>query len=125
MGLLLSIAFSFYVLGKVTLAAAQTCYFPDGSLSGRDTPCRATSDGEASACCAWFDICLDNNLCLSQVVNEIVSRGSCTDKSWQSDQCPQHCQDGMFSTVLCAKHEMSYSLAPFRVVMGFVGIMID
>ena len=99
MSLFLSITFAVCVLEIVTMTAAQTCYFPDGSVGDRDTPCRATSHGQASACCAWFDICLDNSLCLSQVGNEIVTRGTCTDQSWQSDQCSKYCQDGMFSTI--------------------------
>ena len=74
---------------------AQTCYYPDGSISFRDTPCHSPSVGDgASACCGYPDICLDNGLCLSQSGAEIVSRGSCTDQNWQSPECSQYCNDG-------------------------------
>ena len=127
MYLFLPIAFVFCVLRKVkvTVTALKPCYFPDGSVGDRDTPCKASSRGQASACCAWFDICLDNSLCLSQVDNEVVTRGTCTDQKWQNDQCTKYCQDGMFSTIRCAKHEMSCSLAPLRLVMELVGISFD
>lgn len=90
---LIFILISACFLGKATRIAAQTCYFPDGSQSSRDTPCRTPSPGQASACCAYFDICLDNSLCLAQSGNEVVSRGTCTDQSWQSSDCPRYCQD--------------------------------
>ena len=124
MYLFLSIAFSFCIVAKVTMTAAQTCYYPDGSVSERDTPCRATSQGQASECCAWLDVCLDNSLCLAQDGGEVISRGTCTDRSWQSDQCPKYCQDGIFPTISCAMREMSCSIAPLSVVMEFVDIII-
>ena len=80
-------------LGRVTTIGAPTCYFPDGSEANRDTTCRAQAYGQASACCAYMDICLDNSLCLS-AVTEVITRGSCTDPTWQSPNCPRYCQDG-------------------------------
>ena len=91
------IAISTCILGKVSTISAQKCYFPDGSVSSHDTPCRAPSSGQASSCCAYSDVCLDNNLCLAQGGGEAFSRGSCTDREWQSGDCPQFCQDGRFS----------------------------
>ena len=77
------------------MASAPTCYFPDGSQSPRDTPCHTPSVGDgASACCAYSDICLDNNLCLAQSGAEVITRGSCTDETWQSPECSQYCADG-------------------------------
>lgn len=52
---------------EITTSTAQTCYFPNGEESARDTPCRAPTSGQDSACCYRGDICLDNNLCLPQV----------------------------------------------------------
>lgn len=77
------------------MANEQTCYFPDGSVSPRDTPCHSPSIGDgASACCASSDICLSNALCLGQTGAALISRGTCTDKTWQNPECPQYCSDG-------------------------------
>lgn len=84
-----------FLLGNVIVINAQTCYYPDGSVSSHDTPCHSISTGDgASACCGYSDICLDNGLCLAQSGAEITSRGSCTDETWQSPQCSQFCEDG-------------------------------
>lgn len=91
---------------------AQTCYFPDGSESPRDTPCRAASSGQASACCAYFDICLDNSLCLAQTGNEVITRGTCTDRSWQSGECPRYCQDGTLSTTIVWEKARGFPIVP-------------
>ena len=69
-----------------------TCYYPSGTSSSPDTPCH--SDDRASACCAQTDTCLSNGLCLAQGGPELITRGSCTDESWQSPECPQYCSDG-------------------------------
>ncbi|KAF6230559.1 hypothetical protein HO173_011096 [Letharia columbiana] len=76
------------------MADAQTCFYPDGSVSTHDTPCHSPSIGDgASACCGSTDICLNNSLCLAQSGAELVTRGSCTDQTWQSPECPQYCSD--------------------------------
>ena len=75
-------------------AIAQTCYFPDKTVAERDTPCHTPTGGGASSCCAEGDICLDNNLCMSQTGYLGFSRGTCTDISWQSGNCSQYCADG-------------------------------
>lgn len=72
------------------MAKAQTCYYPNSTAS-IDTPCH--SDAAASACCNDGDTCLSNGLCLAQHGPEVISRGSCTDQSWESPSCPQHCAD--------------------------------
>ena len=90
-------------LEKVTTIGAQTCYFPNGSAADRDIPCRAPTSNQASACCAYSDICLDNSLCLAQSGVGIITRGSCTDQSWQSSECARYCQDGKCSTMINAK----------------------
>ena len=84
------------VLGSAVIANAQICYFPDGSVSPLDTRCHSLSVGDgASACCASSDICLSNGLCL-QSDAEVVSRSSCTDRTWQSPDCSQYCNDGKY-----------------------------
>lgn len=77
------------------MAGMQKCYFPDGSEVTSDTPCQSssTSDG-ASACCNSLDVCLESHLCLAQNGAPMISRGSCTDKTWQSQECSQYCADG-------------------------------
>ena len=77
------------------MADEQTCYFPSGSISTLDTPCHSPSiGGGASACCASSDICLNNTLCLGQTGSALISRGTCTDRTWQNPECPQYCADG-------------------------------
>ena len=82
-------------LGNSMMADAQKCYYPDGSVASTDSPCHSPSikDG-ASACCDSIDICLNNGLCLAQAGGEVISRGSCTDQTWQSTECSQYCADG-------------------------------
>ena len=77
---------------------AQQCYFPDGSKSN-DTLCRPQSSDQASACCGDTNVCLDNGLCLAQIGYAAITRGSCTDPTWQSDGCAQYCQDGEFQAL--------------------------
>ena len=73
----------------------EACYFPDGSVSPQDIPCHSFFPaGGASACCGAADVCLNNKLCLAQTGGELISRGSCTDQTWQSLECPQICSDG-------------------------------
>ena len=82
----------FYVLPAFILARsdatplAQTCYNPDGTFSG-DIPCWSVST--ASACCGPGWECLPNNICKNHMGD--LSRGSCTDQTWESTGCPQFC----------------------------------
>lgn len=79
------------------MANASTCYFPDGTVSAHDFPCHSSSIGDgASACCGDTAMCLSNNLCLNQDGAELISRGSCTDETWQSSECGQYCLDGKY-----------------------------
>lgn len=68
----------------------QQCYFPDGSESTH-TPCNATAaaaKGGFSACCSDTSYCMDNGLCLEA---GILTRMSCTDKTFADTTCPQYC----------------------------------
>ena len=70
--------------------SAQTCYYPDGSVAAGNRPCNTTTT--YSACCSTVDYCLTNGLCFDAGGNNHISRESCTDRSWESNDCPQFCQ---------------------------------
>lgn len=67
-------------------STTKQCYYPNKSTSTTDTPCDANAD--VSACCSPGDLCLANGLCLNY---GRLSRGSCTDSTFSSSQCPQIC----------------------------------
>ena len=70
-------------------SAARDCYFPDGSLSG-DTACFPNLD--TSACCGVGYDCTSKGLCNKPDSDySSIVRGSCTDQSWGSTECPQYC----------------------------------
>ncbi|KAF2260475.1 hypothetical protein CC78DRAFT_536359 [Lojkania enalia] len=75
----------------------KTCYFPDleAKIPTGDVPC--VSEGE-SFCCGQGFACLSNKLCkFTAFAGEqkpgqpIYGRGSCTDSSWNSPDCPNYC----------------------------------
>ena len=66
---------------EIITSMAQTCYFPNGNESPRDTPCRAPTSSQESACCYKNDICLDNNLCLPQVRIHAMSMSNAVPKN--------------------------------------------
>jgi hypothetical protein len=68
---------------------SSTCYYPDKSIASNDLPC---TNSTVSACCASDSYCLDNGLCITDMV---LNRGSCTDQTWKSAECAQYCQDCM------------------------------
>lgn len=68
---------------------AQQCWYPDGETPSPDIPC--DTNGHTSACCGADNFCLNNGLCFGPV----LSRGSCTDRSWGKG-CPQYCATGQF-----------------------------
>jgi hypothetical protein len=70
-------------------AFAQTCYWPDGSIAGVHVPCNPAAT--YSACCSFADYCLSNSLCFDAGANNILSRGSCTDPTFQAQECPRYC----------------------------------
>ncbi|KAJ5825324.1 hypothetical protein N7474_002462 [Penicillium riverlandense] len=77
----------FYALALIT--GATECYYPNGTPADGDVPCRG--DGTASACCGPDAVCLTNGLCLAIEQPFGLSRGSCSDSTWQSDNCAQYC----------------------------------
>ncbi|KAF2716026.1 hypothetical protein K431DRAFT_350639 [Polychaeton citri CBS 116435] len=72
---------------------AQTCFFPDGSEAAGHVPC--SSDSGVSSCCSSSAFCMDNGLCYG---SGLLSRGSCTDSTWNNDQCGLYCTDVETST---------------------------
>lgn len=81
----------------VSITRAQTCWYPDGKTQAlNDTTCHHSTNH--STCCGQQAngspaYCLSNGLCL---IDLVVTRGSCTDASWQSPYCSTYCQ-GNFS----------------------------
>ncbi|KAI9869303.1 MAG: hypothetical protein M1813_000092 [Trichoglossum hirsutum] len=71
-------------------ASAQTCYGVGGSIALGATPCNPSSSTH-SACCHNVDYCLTNGLCFDSGGDNLLSRQSCTDQSWNSQACPQYC----------------------------------
>ncbi|OCL09161.1 hypothetical protein AOQ84DRAFT_27995 [Glonium stellatum] len=75
------------------LALAQSCHFPDGTVSGLDVPCNPSA--LVSACCYSDQACLSNGLCVSDPLNDTLKayhRGTCTDQNWESSACPLFCE---------------------------------
>jgi hypothetical protein len=75
-----------------TRAEVPLCFYPDGSQAQSDHACNLTA--EVSFCCAIGDNCLDNKLCVTKSDDpQPYNRGSCTDKTWNSPECPRFCLD--------------------------------
>ncbi|KAJ4325467.1 hypothetical protein N0V94_000610 [Neodidymelliopsis sp. IMI 364377] len=73
---------------------AQKCYFPNGGEVASDTVCNPNA--LVSACCYDNQACLSNGLCVSDPHDPVkarLHRGTCTDASWKSGNCPRHCLD--------------------------------
>lgn len=77
--------------GSLGQTGVPICYFPNhktANLNNYDNyACSLSSN--VSACCAAGSVCLSNGLCQSGT-NEVI-RGSCTDQTWTSPDCPQYC----------------------------------
>ncbi|KAI5369309.1 hypothetical protein Slin15195_G001850 [Septoria linicola] len=96
-------------------ATPQQCYYPDGSESP-DTPCNATAaaaKGGFSACCSETSYCMDNGLCLEA---GILTRMSCTDKTFADKTCPQYCntenQGDPYELTPCTATTFTCGLSP-------------
>ncbi|KAL4951035.1 hypothetical protein BDW69DRAFT_45733 [Aspergillus filifer] len=96
------VATTFLVLLLLKTHAAK-CYYTDGSFAlDEQQPC--FPEQEVSACCGLAktngdenDFCLTNGLCLGQVsgYTGFMLLNSCTDSSWESDDCPNFCPKSM------------------------------
>lgn len=87
--------FAFLLLQVVIPISAQLCYNPNGSISN-DRPCNSSAD--VSVCCEDGFVCTENKLCQpmgwydGSDGNPLqLIRGTCTDKTWKSGNCPGHC----------------------------------
>ncbi|KAH6649339.1 hypothetical protein F5144DRAFT_596915 [Chaetomium tenue] len=76
-----------------TTQAQTQCFYPDGA-SSNDVPCDA--DAEVSMCCGNANLCLSSGLCRNPGTGpdagNSYARGTCTDREWASDVCPQRCR---------------------------------
>jgi hypothetical protein len=95
---------------SVASAAPRNCYFPGGAKATYHTPC---DDKEVSACCGADAICLQNGACLE---GGRISRGGCTDLSWNSSACFQHCRNGSGMFACCAPRSTSSDLMRTAIV---------
>ncbi|KAG2164233.1 hypothetical protein JADG_003972 [Aureobasidium aubasidani] len=88
----------------------------EGELEeGEDPKKRTVAIRVRSGDCVHLDnetsLCLDNGYCFNQgnKYGSRISRGGCTDRSWNSDACPQYCQttisDGGISISLVSESE--------------------
>jgi hypothetical protein len=73
----------------------MSCFLPNGQPADGLVPCNSTAS--ASHCCRQGDVCLSNGFCFSAGLNALVRRG-CTDKTFNSTECPQECSIGMVVT---------------------------
>lgn len=90
----LRVLFLFLHLWAVSSAVSQdaTCHYPNGDVATGDFPCFL--DQDQSPCCGSGTICEESGLCRvagSIGVSDLI-RGSCTDASWASSDCPIYCQ---------------------------------
>lgn len=82
-----------YSLVLLTLRVSAICYYPDGTVTPGDVPCLTGND--PSFCCSFGYACLNNQICMTtphtpNATNTYV-RGSCTDPTWRSANCPSFC----------------------------------
>ena len=89
-------AIGLYTFGILSLATARDCFVPNGTihyLYGRKAyvPC-GPDDGTHTGCCAPLDGCSTTGLCFGSA--GYMYRGGCTDATWTSENCAQHCQKG-------------------------------
>ena len=94
---------SLYFLIPYFSGVASICYYPDGSVSPQDTPCR--DDTAQSTCCGQGYACLSNSICaatgkeIQKPGATLYVRGSCTDKTWRSGDCPLFCLNPQYDDV--------------------------
>jgi hypothetical protein len=72
----------------------QTCYFPNGVIARDDYPCTSLiskSPGTDVHCCEIGRTCLPNRMCSGNQQDENPMRGTCTDSTWNSPNCPKFC----------------------------------
>jgi hypothetical protein len=102
----LTLIFTFFSIWlSVVSAASKDCYFPGKANATYHTPCDDTK--EVSACCGADAMCLRNGACLE---GGRISRGSCTDITWNSSACFPYCRNGSCMFTCCAPQSTSSDL---------------
>ncbi|KAF2740540.1 hypothetical protein EJ04DRAFT_572357 [Polyplosphaeria fusca] len=76
------------------LRVDASCFYPDGEFP-TDYIYAACSNDEGASCCRLSegDQCLSNGLCYNSWLDSMF-RGGCSDQSWNSPNCFQHCKTG-------------------------------
>jgi hypothetical protein len=91
------------------------CYYPNGRDMNdahpdeKYVPCDngGRSNSEFTMCCANFDTCRPDGMCLSGWDSEIW-RDGCTDPTWRSPNCIKLCHEGTGNEIIFIKRlEMS------------------
>lgn len=84
------------------------CYYPDGSIP-TDYIYVACTNNAVSSCCipSEGDICQDSGLCYYPPSGSLF-RGACTDKTWDSSDCPQVCVAGKLTRTKAPKGSALY-----------------
>lgn len=101
----------------------SACFNPDGSAEPYAVPC--ASEGESHCCSGASGICLSNGYCMDYQQPFAIWRGSCTDSTWGSVNCPEVCT-GMYNIPHHGKYACSitgwvvrYGIAIFAVLLTF------
>lgn len=93
-GKLFSVAAATSFLSVTLAAVGDICFYPDGiTTEPTHKPCNTTLS--TSACCDPLDSCSTSGLCLGR--SGFVYRGSCTDRTWKSANCPTTCLGDPFN----------------------------
>jgi hypothetical protein len=87
----LKLSISWSVQCRRRIKGIMQCYYPNGESDDGLHPCNATA--AVSHCCRASDVCITNGFCFSSGLNAVVRRG-CTDKTFNSTECPQQCTIG-------------------------------
>ncbi|KAF7503408.1 hypothetical protein GJ744_003891 [Endocarpon pusillum] len=108
----ISLLLAALILASSSLVSA-TCYWvnstlaPDSpfSVAPDDTAC--FPDQDDSPCCGTGWSCLSDGVCyIEQQGKPFYYRGTCTDKTWNSQQCPGWCFSFNTNTSIHPTHKM-------------------
>ncbi|KAL4810249.1 hypothetical protein BDV18DRAFT_156617 [Aspergillus unguis] len=86
--------------------SSAKCFYPDATEATDDVQCQP---GENSACCGQGSICLSNGLCMQVIQPFGISRGSCTNPTFEIDECTSACTGYQRSTGIAI---ISYNNGP-------------
>lgn len=105
------IALATAITSTIFARAQQVCYGPDGVVAPNDIPC--DPQASVSTCCGDGWLCNVDNVCVQADASRTISRGTCTDQSWRSGDCPLFCQ-GMLAIFNLFSPAKNYVTAPKR-----------